>query len=131
MRMHVALSVIVLLITAAHGRAEEPPAAGGKNPFERSPRIVAESPRAESSAIHAPTFTLRATMTAGAQSLVNVEGEILQLGDEFTGYRLVAVGEGTAVFARNGVHYPVFIKAMTRDDEQQDDEPQDDEPQDQ
>jgi hypothetical protein len=45
---------------------------------------------------------LRATIQAGAYSMVNVAGEILMLGDTIEGYRLVQVGETEAIFEKNG-----------------------------
>ena len=45
---------------------------------------------------------LRATITAGAQSMVNVDGVILTLGEEMSGYRLIEVREREAVFERHG-----------------------------
>lgn len=45
---------------------------------------------------------LRATIQAGAYSMVNVGGEILMLGDTLDGYRLVQVGETEAIFEKNG-----------------------------
>ncbi len=86
----------------------------GHNPFAR-PAQLSEPAPAQSSAIGAPMFGLRATMAAGADSLVNIDGEILRLGDVLVGYRLVAVGEGTAVFVRNGVRYPIAISQSSGD----------------
>ena len=45
---------------------------------------------------------LRATITAGAQSMANVDGVILTLGEEMSGYRLIEVREREAVFVRHG-----------------------------
>ena len=45
---------------------------------------------------------LRATIMAGAQSMVNVDGVVLTLGEELSGYRLIEVGEREAVFERQG-----------------------------
>ncbi len=45
---------------------------------------------------------LRATITTGAQSMANVDGVILTLGEEMSGYRLIEVREREAVFERHG-----------------------------
>jgi len=43
---------------------------------------------------------LRATLMAGAESMVNLGGTILKLGDEAHGYQLVDVQEGEASFLK-------------------------------
>ncbi len=45
---------------------------------------------------------LTGTLVAGPQSLANLGGWILGLGEEAHGYRLVEVREGEAVFERDG-----------------------------
>lgn len=77
-------------------RADEAPQLSS-NPFERPAWLsqareiptVAPAPR--------PQLELRATLVAGRQSVANVGGTILGLGEDIGGYRLEAVGEGTAV----------------------------------
>ena len=71
------------------------------NPFER--------PEAEKSAENKPVqerepprlehLRLRATLTAGSESLVNVDGVIVGIGEEFEGYRLVEVRRDQAIFS--------------------------------
>ncbi len=43
---------------------------------------------------------LRATLEAGPQSMANLGGTILNIGDEAHGYRLIEVGEGDAIFLK-------------------------------
>lgn len=42
---------------------------------------------------------LRFALAAGPDSLVNVDGKTLRIGDEINGFRLEAVGADTAVFS--------------------------------
>ncbi|HSS66775.1 MAG TPA: hypothetical protein VLS27_20260, partial [Gammaproteobacteria bacterium] len=49
----------------------------------------------------APPSNLRFTLAAGPDSLVNVDGRTLRIGEEINGYRLEAVRADSAVF-RNG-----------------------------
>lgn len=49
------------------------------------------------------TPVLRATLVAGPDSLANLGGIVLRLGEEAHGYRLVEVREWEAVFERGGV----------------------------
>jgi hypothetical protein len=67
--------------------------------FARPSRIAAVA-GAESQAEWNPV--LFAVLVAGDDSLVNVGGTILRVGEEFDGYRLLRVREDTAVFTRNG-----------------------------
>ncbi len=45
---------------------------------------------------------LRATLLAGERSSVILDGAILMIGEEYSGYRLVSVREGEAVLWKNG-----------------------------
>ena len=53
---------------------------------------------------------LRATMLAGDFSMVNLNGVIISVGEEVDGYRLVEVGEQTAVFAKNGKRHVLSME---------------------
>jgi hypothetical protein len=83
------------------------PSDAGPNPFARPAVTAGEI--APTGAGGKPTFVLRATMASPRGALVNVDGHILSVGEELVGYRLVSVGEGTAVFVRNGVPYVVTV----------------------
>ncbi len=73
------------------------------NPFTRPQYLgAAVSNRSAQRADGNAVLDLRATMSAGTQSLVNVAGEFYGLGDEIDGYRLLSVGDGKAVFLKNG-----------------------------
>ena len=71
------------------------------DPFA-APDVLRLAPGAESPAARPPTRPwnprLRAVLVAGAASLANVDGEVLALGQEVDGYRLVEVRERSAVF---------------------------------
>ncbi len=45
---------------------------------------------------------LKATLVAGQDSMANVEGVLLKLGESIKGYRLLQVRKGEAVFEKNG-----------------------------
>jgi hypothetical protein len=48
------------------------------------------------------SMTLRAAVNAGRNSLVNVDGKIIALGEKLEGYKLIKVGNGDAVFENGG-----------------------------
>jgi hypothetical protein len=102
------LQALALLLLSGGDALSDDTGGAVRNPFTR-PVHVSDSNLTQSSATDAEMFELRATLAAGINSLANINGEIVALGDVFNGYRLIEVGEGSAVFARNGVRYPLSI----------------------
>lgn len=100
------VGAVVLLAAGAAAEAAEPAV---RNPFARPSIAAVPPPAMQGAAASAPAFSLRATLAAGAESLVNIDGEIVAIGEVYAGYRLVAVGEGRAVFIRNGVRFPLTV----------------------
>lgn len=114
LREHIILATGVLLC-AARGFASESDGVA-HNPFARPAPAIEPKVTAGPFAAGEPVFRLRATMTAGADSLVNIDGKIVAIGDVVAGFRLVAVGEGTAVFARDGVRFPLTVARAEGDE---------------
>ncbi len=52
---------------------------------------------------------LRATMRFGSGAMVNVDGDIIAIGEEITGFRLLEVQERMAIFVKQGQEYPVSL----------------------
>ena len=97
------LAALMTLLAASAGLAHgAPPLAN--NPFER-PGLVELAP----SEIALPPLELRAVLAAGDASLADVGGQIVRVGDEVSGYRLVGVSEEGALFERDGrtLHVPL------------------------
>ncbi len=84
------------------------------NPF-RKPQLVREpsvEPTPEQSTRQQPSrLILSATLASSSHPLVNVDGEIVEVGEEFGGFRLESVGEGAAVFVRDGDRYTFDVGA--------------------
>lgn len=53
---------------------------------------------------------LRAVMTAGPESLANVDGKIVGIGEEIEGYTLVSVENEKAVFSKHGKLITLTLK---------------------
>ena len=71
------------------------------DPFNALP--VDATPRAGSSRANTPwTATLLGTLVAGADSSVNLGGEMLRIGESVNGYQLLEVRPYEAVFQRAG-----------------------------
>lgn len=83
-----------------------------KNPFQRpdlfstginqAPVVTPDGPGAE--------LDIRAAMSAGENSLVNIAGNIVRIGEEIQGYRLLSVEEGKVIFSKNNSLVTVIIK---------------------
>lgn len=72
------------------------------NPFIRPDLSLRNAEPTEASGpLHStsPPTRLRFTLAAGPDSLVNVDGRTLRIGEEINGYRLEAVGANTAIFS--------------------------------
>ena len=96
-------ALMTMLLAASAGLAHgAPPLAN--NPFER-PGLVELAP----AAVALPPLELRAVLSAGDDSLADVGGQIVRVGDEVSGYRLVGVSEEGALFERDGrtLHVPL------------------------
>lgn len=61
---------------------------------------------------------LRAILVAGRDSLVNVDGTIIRVGQEHDGYRLVSVDEDAVVFHKDGDTLTVKLYQEEGNDEQ-------------
>ncbi len=96
-----ALAVAALSVAFAC-RAEESVVELRTNPFIR-PDLSSPSPEPNRTSgplrSTSPPTRLRFTLAAGPDSLVNVDGRTLRIGDEINGYRLEAVRADTAIFS--------------------------------
>jgi hypothetical protein len=97
------------IIGSAMAQAEE--STGYK--LARDPFVVPKSVLVATSPILAPkekpeaeilfnSMVLRSVVKAGKNSLVNVDGKIIAMGEKLEGYKLVQVGNAEAVFENNG-----------------------------
>jgi len=65
---------------------------------------------ASASAVAKPNLQLRSTLQAGNESMVNLNGQILMIGDSYQGYQLVEVNKQSAIFIKNGEKIKVTLK---------------------
>jgi len=85
-----------------------------KNPFSQ-PEVVKAPPPPPPVAVEMVVppeevkLDLTATMVSATNPMVIVDGELLAIGDRIEGLKLIAVMEGSAVFARNGKKYSFAI----------------------
>ena len=62
---------------------------------------------------------LRGIMRSTSLSLVNVNGQLIEIGEEIDGFRLVGVGERSAAFTKRGFRY---LLSLDHDDDEQTDD---------
>ena len=77
-------------------------------PFVEKPEQRGSVQEPEPSALEG--LQLRAIMTAGSESLANVGGKIVGIGEEIEGYRLVTVDHEQAVFSKHGKLITLTLK---------------------
>ena len=81
------------------------------NPFEPPPEAgkggMQEDARQDK--VDQPEMDLRGIMAAGGQSLVNIGGEVLAIGQDVNGYTLVAVHKRHVVLQKNDVQRTLYI----------------------
>lgn len=112
--MRIALLSLAALLGARPALADDAPTLAN-NPFLR-PQLVERAPAADPAA--SPLLELRAILSAGDASRVDVGGHIVGVGEEVNGYRLISVSEDGAVFEHAGrsIHVPLAARAATADD---------------
>ena len=72
------------------------------DPFKKPQRVVKAPIKKQSSVnLFHSRLKLFATLRAGKNSMVNVQGKLVQLGEEIEGYKLVEVNDRSAVFANS------------------------------
>ena len=85
------------------------------NPFLR-PILEAVSPGSATTAeskIQADSMQLRGTMLAGSNSVANIDGLIIGIGQHIQDYTLIAVEQRHVVLERNGTHTILSIDDET------------------
>lgn len=56
-----------------------------------------------------PKLSLQAVLVAGPQSIANVDGVMVRVGESINGYRLLEVEHRSAVFEKNGAKFTLGI----------------------
>ena len=90
------------MLVASVARASE--AELQHNPFDRPVEVLLTNnvtPANRASIVESDPL-LRAVLAAGPQSVVNLHGVILRIGESALGYRLLSVEEDGATFSRDG-----------------------------
>lgn len=113
--MRLGVALLLGLLGAGLVQAEERVAPALRyDPFAR-PDHAGAARRGGSGSAWSPE--LRATLVAGRNSIANLGGTIVGIGEETHGYRLVEVREREAVFERNGAKLVLAIDPPGSPDE--------------
>ena len=76
------------------------------DPFQKPERLLTVRPAHVDKGIHRPEWfdldsKLTMTLRAGKNSMVNVQGRVIRLGEEIEGFKLVKVLERSAIFEKD------------------------------
>ena len=72
------------------------------DPFKKPDQLMKASTKAPTpKSLFKTKLQLFATLRAGKNSMVNVQGRIVRLGEEIEGYKLLEVNDHSAVFAKS------------------------------
>lgn len=107
------LALLALLFSTAVDSRDVAPILHS-DPFERPDLLLQPKPELEAELEIQPDAgtwqpELRATMRSSKGSMVNIGGEIIAIGEQIDGFRLLEVQERTAIFDKGGQHYPVSL----------------------
>ena len=115
-----ALASCTLLFTVGLAGAVAADPLPEKNPFNK-PAFMANLEEASvqlaSSDIPSSELKLGATLVGGGRGLATIDGVVLAPGDEYQGYRLVAVQEGGGVLERGGERMVLQLVEEQQDDD--------------
>lgn len=105
--MNVRVTIILIILSyvlCGYGYTEIKEVQLSKNPFIK-PGFVISSPAAQRiDAEETPALSensLRATLSAEKDSIANIDGLMIFVGDKVKGYELISVGEGYATLVKN------------------------------
>ncbi len=74
-----------------------------RNPFARQAKVsLPDSPGDRVRRVSPRLPTLQAVLASGANSVANIDGTLLRIGDKYKGYTLISVSETTAVIRKGG-----------------------------
>ena len=106
----IAFVSMLLAVTLSH--AAETNMKLKKNPFKRPDFLNKNFSESTVVSTTGPgsELDIRAAMSAGENSLVNIAGYIIRIGEEIQGYQLISVAEGKVIFSKNNALVTVIIK---------------------
>ena len=82
------------------------------DPFEQPDLLLQQSPELEADILPESRSwqpVLKATMRSTKGAMVNIDGDIIAIGEEINGFLLLEVQERSAIFGKNGEKYPVSL----------------------
>lgn len=82
------------------------------DPFEKPDSLLLQHRQLETAVLPQPVSwqpELRATMRFAQGGMVNIGGDIIAIGEEINGFRLLEVQERSAIFSKDGKKFPVSL----------------------
>lgn len=111
----ISYTTLIFLLLSSICFAEEYKKKLHKNPFVKPAYISTHSMSDNSDsgkAYSQADIELFATLYAEDQSLANVDGVIMFVGEKIKGYKLISVGVGTATFSKNGEKITLSVSEL-------------------
>lgn len=107
---HILIACILVMLTVSLSYAAENTAELINNPFTQ-PEFLSSEKNSSFVANTAKGYALdiRATIADGEDSLVNVGGTIIKIGEELNGFKLMSVTEDKVVFSKNNALVTVIM----------------------
>jgi hypothetical protein len=112
LRIAMLVCALTALMIPSLVNAEVPGRVLTHNPFSK-PSLLAQpnmEAKEKRNAEEEGALELTATLVSYEMPLVIVEGELLSIGEEIRGYRLISVGEGKAIFEKNGRTFTFWVE---------------------
>lgn len=112
------LGALSAMLAISFTMASEPLGQLEHNPFD-TPALVAGERNSRGST-ERPSWTrrLKGTLVSAGNSLANMDGTLVAVGEIYEGYTLTRVGEGSATFDKDGLKLELQV---TGDEDKEDD----------
>ena len=119
-RLNISLAILAVAWPPLLAAADSPPDLS-HNPFSRpSSEVIPVARDVRDDGDNTPeTLPLLATMVGRVNRLANVGGRILKPGDDYQGYRLLAIYEDSATFKRGGQDITIYVKSSDTEDREE------------
>lgn len=83
------------------------------DPFKRPSSLLAKpamKKKASRQRLSPPKLVLKTVLLASDDSMANINGNLLRIGESIKGYKLVSIDAVKAVVSRNGKNYILFLE---------------------
>ena len=109
-------AALIMLVPAQVGADDAVPVLV-HNPFNQPGLILQHGVETTNGALPEWSGVLHAVLVSGSNSLANIEGDLLAIGDLYQGFRLIGVEEDAAIFSKGGQRFVVRMASESDEDD--------------